>query len=138
MDAGTSTNVSLFISSISALTTIVLALLTAWYVQLTHALVEEARVAKYPNVYVDVEFDDIDVKFVVGNSGGSAAVDIQFDVKDSVPWRKIGGSQTGIKSISAVERGISYLAPGERLSFKPDMSSAIQSFSLRVARLILR
>ncbi|MEK6762379.1 MAG: hypothetical protein AABY96_06655 [Nitrospirota bacterium] len=86
--------------------------------KLTHALVEEARVAKYPNVYVDIEFDDMDVKFVVGNSGQSAAVDIKFDVKDSVPWRKIQNFPTGIKSISAVENGISYLAPGRILKFQ--------------------
>jgi hypothetical protein len=109
---------SLVGSTVSALTTIVLVFLTAKYVKLTHALVEEARVAKYPNVYVDVEFDEMDVKFVVGNSGGSAAVDIQFDVKDSVPWRKIENFPIGIKSISAVENGISYLAPGRILKFQ--------------------
>jgi hypothetical protein len=110
--------VSLVGSSVSALTTIVLAFLTAKYVKLTHALVEEARVARYPNVYVDIEFDDMDVKFIVGNSGQSAAVDIKFDVKDSVPWRKIQNFPTGIKSISAVGSGISYLAPGRILKFQ--------------------
>ncbi len=102
----------------STLATIILVFLTGRYVKLTHALVEEARVAKYPNVYVDVEFNETDVKFIVGNSGETAAADIQFNVKDTVPWRKIEKFPTGIKSISAVESGISYLAPGRALKFQ--------------------
>ena len=108
---------SLVGSLASTLATIVLVFLTGKYVRLTHALVEEARVAKYPNVYVDIEFDETDVKFIVGNSGGTAAIDIQFDVKDSVPWRKIDKFPAGINSISVVEHGISYLAPGRILKF---------------------
>lgn len=110
--------ISLLVSSISATTTIALVILTAKYVKLTHALVEEAKVSKYPNIYVDLEFDEAEVKFIVGNSGGSAAMDIKINVTDSVPWRKVQQFQTGITSISAVENGISYLAPGRILKFQ--------------------
>ena len=101
----------------SAIATIVLVGLTGRYVKLTHALVEESRQAKYPNVFVDVEFDEIDVKFLVGNSGTTPALDIHFDVKDQVPWRKIGNHPSGITAIVAVQKGISYLAPGRTLKF---------------------
>jgi hypothetical protein len=101
----------------SAIATIVLVGLTGKYVKLTHALVEESRQSKYPNVFVDIEFDQRDVKFLVGNSGSTPALDIRFDIKDQVPWRKIGGRSSGIDSISAVKTGISYLAPGRTLKF---------------------
>ncbi|MDV6343145.1 zinc ribbon domain-containing protein [Nitrosomonas sp. Is37] len=101
----------------SAVATIVLVGLTGKYVKLTHSLVEESRQAKYPNVFVDIEFDGIDVKFLVGNSGTTPALDIRFDVKDQVPWRKIGDRASGITAITAVQKGISYLAPGRTLKF---------------------
>lgn len=101
----------------SAIATIVLVVLTAKYVRLTHALVEESRQAKYPNVFVDIEFDEINVKFLVGNAGDTPALNIQFQITDQVPWRTTGSRTTGINAITAVKSGISYLAPGRTLKF---------------------
>lgn len=109
---------SLIGSLSSALATVILVFLTGRYVRLTHALVQEAKLAKYPNVFVDVEFDEIDVKFIVGNSGSTPALDVTFNVKDSVPWRKLKDFPSGLASISAVQKGIAYLAPGRTLKFQ--------------------
>lgn len=66
------TNLAGVIGSItSAIATIVLAVLTGRYVHLTNALVEEAKASKHPNVFVDIEFDSYEVRFIVGNSGST-------------------------------------------------------------------
>ena len=112
----------------SAIATIVLAGLTWKYVKFTHALVEESRQTKYPNVFVDIEFDDMDVKFLVGNAGATPALAISFNVRDQVPWRKIGDHPSGITSIVAVQKGISYLAPGRTLKFNAGYVEYDQNF----------
>jgi hypothetical protein len=113
----TSAIVTLVGSTASAVATVILAFLTSKYVRLTHALVEETRSAKFPNVFVDVEFDDMGVKFLAGNAGNSPALNVQFKVEDSVPWRKTEGYPTGIQELSIVKNGISYLAPNRTLKF---------------------
>jgi len=101
----------------SAVATIVLVVLTGKYVRLTHELVQESKQAKYPNVFVDIEFDEMDVKFIVGNTGSTPAQNIRFTIFDQVPWRKLDNHPTGINAITAVQSGISYLAPGRTLKF---------------------
>ena len=96
----------------SAVATIVLAVLTGRYVRLTKALVEEAKASKHPNVFVDIEFNSYEVRFIVGNSGSTPARNVRFKVTDNVPWRKIGDVESGLESVSAIKTGISYLAPG--------------------------
>ncbi len=113
----TSTIVTLIGSTATAVATVILAVLTGKYVKLTHALVEETQSAKFPNVFVDIEFDSYDVKFIVGNAGSSPALDVRFTVQDSVPWRQIENFPCGIASLSIVQHGISYLAPGRILKF---------------------
>lgn len=110
--------VSLIGSTASAVATVILAGLTAWYVRLTHALVEEARSNKFPNVFVDIEFDSHGVKFVLGNAGSSPALDIRLRVTDSVPWKQMQGHPTGLSEIAVVKHGIGYLAPGRVLKFQ--------------------
>ena len=110
--------VSLIGSTASALATVVLVVLTGKYVRLTHALVEETRSAKFPNVFVDIEFDSSRVKFIVGNAGTSSAVNVSFSIKDSVPWRQLGEHRTGLSALPIVQDGISYLAPGRVLKFE--------------------
>lgn len=106
------------ISSVaSAIATVVLAVLTGRYVRLTHALVEEARVAKYPNVFIDLEFEWSEVKLSIGNSGNAPAKSIRFEIVDRVPWRKMQGYAAGLEDLSVVKNGISYLAPGRTLKF---------------------
>ncbi len=62
----------------------------------------------------------MDLKFLMGNAGESAAIDIHFDVNPSVPWHSNGDHPTGINSIEAVKNGISYLALG-RVSASEDL-----------------
>jgi hypothetical protein len=109
--------VTLIGSTASAGATVLLTGLTAWYVRLTHSLVQEARAAKRPNVFVDLEFDSSDVKFLVGNTGASPAFNVRLAVADSIPWRKVGETTTGISELSIVRDGIKYLAPGRTLKF---------------------
>jgi hypothetical protein len=112
------TSVLAAVSSVaSAVATVVLAVLTGRYVKLTHALVEETRVAKYPNVFIDLEFERSQVKLSVGNSGSGPAKNVRFDVVDRVPWRKMQGYAQGLSELSVVKNGISYLAPGRTLKF---------------------
>ena len=101
----------------SAVATIALVFLTGRYVKLTHAMVEEARLAKYPNVFVDLEFDDFEVKFLIGNAGSGPAKDLRFQVDDRVPWRKLQNYPSGLSELSIVKSGLSYLAPGRTLKF---------------------
>ena len=113
----TPTLVSLVGSTASAVATVLLTALTAWYVRLTHTLVQEAKSAKLPNVFVDLEFDSIDVKFIIGNTGSSPALNVRLDVRDSIPWDKIGDHPTGFSSLAIVKSGLTYLAPGRTLKF---------------------
>lgn len=104
-------------SVVTAIATIVLAVLTGFYVRLTYALVKEAKLAKFPNVYVDIEIRDEYISFIVGNAGSTPARNIRFKVKDNFPWHGTKGFESGIESISAVKDGISYLAPGRILKY---------------------
>lgn len=114
----TPTIVTLVGSTASAVATVILAVLTGWYVKLTHALVEEARSNKFPNVFADIEFDSHSIKFVIGNAGSSPALDVKFKVKDSVPWQQIQNHPTGLSELAVVKHGIGYLAPGRVLKFQ--------------------
>lgn len=109
--------VSLVGATASAVATVLLTVLTAWYVRLTHALVKEAQSAKLPNVFVDLEFDSYQVKFVIGNTGASPALNVHLDIEDSIPWREIGKHPTGLSSLAVVKSGLKYLAPGRTLKF---------------------
>jgi len=112
----------------TAVATIVLASLTGKYVRLTNALVEEAKSSRLPNVYVDLELDSFDVKLVIGNSGNAPAVDITFDVTDSVPWRHLGDRPTGLAALPVISKGITYLAPGRVLKFHAGIVSHDDKF----------
>jgi hypothetical protein len=112
-----STIVTLIATTVSAATTVVLAVLTAKYVRLTSALADEARSAKYPNVFVDLELDRFGIKFVVGNTGASPAQNIRFRVQDSIPWQKAEKLPSGISFLSVVKNGLAYLPPGRTLKF---------------------
>ena len=101
----------------TAVATIVLAMLTGRYVRLTNSLVEEAKASKHPNVFVDIEFDSYEVRFIVGNSGSTPARNVRFKVTDNVPWRKMANFESGFESVSAIKTGISYLAPGRILKY---------------------
>lgn len=117
MNADTAAILSAIATVASCIATIVLAALTAKYVRLTRELVEEARNAKQPTLFVDVEFDSAEMKFVVGNSGSAAALDIVFQIKDPIPWRTPVGIPSGLNAVSAVKNGIRYLAPGRALKY---------------------
>jgi hypothetical protein len=101
----------------SAFTSILLVKLTARYVRLTHALVEEAKANKMPNVFVDLEFGSDGVKFVVGNSGSAPAANIAFSIIDNISWRTIGEREESIGTLQVVKDGISYLAPQRTLKY---------------------
>ena len=109
--------VTLLATAVSAIATLVLAFLTAKYVRLTSMLADEARAAKYPNVFVDIEIDNFGIKFVVGNAGATPAQNIRFRVKDTVPWQIHERLPSGVSSLSIVKNGIAYLPPGRTLKF---------------------
>lgn len=113
------TLVSIGAAVVSATTTIVLAALTARYVKLTHALVEEAKAAKIPSVYVDLELDPGLSKFVLGNAGNSPALNIELQVLRDAPWESIASMPTGLANLAPFKNGIAYLAPSRVLKFAP-------------------
>lgn len=115
MDISTTANIVGVI--VTATATVVLAALTARYVRLTNALVEEARAAKEPNVFVDLELTPWGPKLLIGNSGNSPARDVTFSVMDNIPWKTIEGRRTSLAELPVLKNGISYLAPGRILKY---------------------
>lgn len=115
-------------SAASAIATVLLAILTAKYVKLTHALVEEAKAAKRPNVYVDLEFETSEVKLLIGNTGTSSAYNLKIEVEDAIPWSKLGNRPAGFASLSIIENGLKYLAPGRTLKFHAGYIDKDQDF----------
>jgi len=103
---------------VTAFATVVLALLTGWYVRLTYHMLQEAKATKEPNVWVDLELTSYEVKLMVGNSGSSPARNLRFDIKDNVPWRKIENHEEGFNAIQPIKDGISYLAPDRVLKYE--------------------
>ena len=100
---------------LTTIATVVLAILTAKYVRLTHLMLEEAKSQKEPNVWVDLEFlPHYDIKLLIGNSGSTPAKDITFQVYDNIPWRKDSGV---LQDLSPIKNGISYLAPFRTLKY---------------------
>lgn len=107
-----------WLSIIGGGATIVLAMLTAWYVRLTYHILQEARAAKEPNVWVDLELTNYSVKLVVGNTGASPARNIKLSVQDNIYWRSYAETKTSLADLVIVKDGISYLAPGRALKFE--------------------
>ena len=117
------------VSAVSAGTTIALVWLTARYVKLTNALVEEARASKFPTVYLDLELDPGMSKFIIGNAGNSPAINIRLDVAKDAMWSPLGkGGGAGIAGLAPAIQGISYLAPGRVLKFTPGTIDDTEKF----------
>jgi hypothetical protein len=114
MDSGL---VSAYAASVSAATTIILVVLTGWYVRLTGRMVSEMRAARQPIVFVDIEFlDGSEVVLIIGNSGDAPARHVRFDVEDGIPWK--GKPWYAPSELPALKHGIPYLAPGRALRFR--------------------
>lgn len=105
-----------FINLTTPLATIVLAYLTYRYVKLTNHILNETRASRGPNVYLDIELDHYQIKFIVGNSGLGPAHNIKIDVTDTISWRN-DKRHSGFKSLRIVKDGIGYLAPNRTLKY---------------------
>lgn len=103
-------------STITTIATVVLALLTAWYVRLTNKMLKETRASRGPTVYVDLELNSFEVKLIIGNSGLGPAHNLRFKVKETIPWVKDSFGK-GINHLTPIKDGITYLAPGRVLKF---------------------
>ena len=104
---------------ITAVTTIVLAVLTYRYVKLTGSMLEEARISRAPNIVVDIETTTHSgMKLVIGNTGSTPAYSLKFTVVDSIPWRDIQCCVKGFASMEVIRKGITYLAPGRVLKYE--------------------
>ena len=111
-----------FINVICALATtsatIILAVLTARYVKLTNAIVEENKCSRDPLVYVDIEPSHHYVKLVVGNAGMTAAHDVKIDIQDEVEWERLKEHVFGFQPREKLKSGIPYLAPHRVLKYE--------------------
>lgn len=93
--------------------TVVLALLTAWYVRLTMKMLRQAEQARQPSVVVDLSMPDgNEVFFEIGNVGDRPAKDIKVQFKDTAPW-----SSRDFDRLPLFSTGIAYLAPGRRFRY---------------------
>jgi hypothetical protein len=97
---------------------ILLVVLTSIYVYLTRQMVKEVRASRDPNVFVDIEFPDDEARVAIGNSGQSAALDIEFAVEEEIPWRGLGDFSGGLKGLEVVKRGLSYLPVNRTIKFR--------------------
>ena len=100
-----------------AAATIVLARYTYKYVRLAKLLLEDSRESKEPIVYIDFEIPESVMRFTIGNSGRSAAVDIRITIEKDIPWLRFFNDQSGVGAIPVVKTGVSYLAPGRTLKY---------------------
>src|SRR3989339_1026489 len=107
----------LHVGAITAITTILLTILTGIYVLLTHLLVKGMQKSREPFVAIDMELPDLRLRFIVSNMGQSPARNIRFVIAHDLTWLDIGGKKYGIGSIPAIKNGISTLAPGKSLKF---------------------
>ena len=122
-----------------AAASIVLARYTYNYVRLTKQILEEARESKEPIVYVDFEVLESLLRFTIGNSGRSAAVDIKITVEKDIPWLRFLNDQIGVAAIQVVKTGVSYLAPGRTLKYQAGVfRPARDSIENKVLQLFLQ
>jgi hypothetical protein len=96
----------------SAVATVVLALLTAFYVRLTWKMLRQVEDARQPSVIVDLYMPDSEVLFEIGNVGERPALHVEVKLKDKTPWQ-----EQFFKDLSLFKDGIAYLAPGRRLRY---------------------
>lgn len=99
--------------AIQAVTTILLVTVTAWYVYLTHHMLQEARRSQRPYVYLKMRLDGALLEFGVGNSGDRAAERVEFTVVRDIVDR----DGQPVSQDSPLSRGIRYLPPGETYRF---------------------
>lgn len=98
---------------LSALSTVVLAVLTLVYVILTRKLAKTAMAGQRPAIWLDLEVvSPSNIFFTIGNGGSTPARNVRFKVKDKFYWGKAGNSGTGVKGLQVVKEGIPYIPPG--------------------------
>jgi len=102
--------------AVTAIATVALMVLTGVYVYLTWRLVLGMYKAREPFVAIDFEFPDHMLRFVVSNSGQTAARNIRFRIVKDLPWLSIFGKH-GVAAIPVISNGISNLSPGKSLKF---------------------
>lgn len=105
---------TLIATTVSAVATVILALLTAKYVRFTASMVEEMREAREPAVYVDLVFPDgHDAELIIGNNGVSAARSLRLSLTEALPWH----GRAFLDRLAILKEGMPYLAPGRKLQF---------------------
>jgi len=94
--------------------TVTLAFLTRRYVHLTNDMVNETRISRNPNVYVDLEFvSNTQGRLVIGNSGLTPAKNTRFKIEEIIPWGTLK-----LNELTVIKKGINLLIPERKLVYE--------------------
>ncbi|OHE10897.1 MAG: hypothetical protein A2513_00995 [Sulfurimonas sp. RIFOXYD12_FULL_33_39] len=102
---------------ITAIATVILAVITTWYVILTHKMLEETKKADGAKIYLDLEIYQNTLELNIGNTGKTSATDIKINLKENLELREKCNNLDKIKELFPIKNGISYLAPDRLFKF---------------------
>lgn len=104
-------------SLITALATVILAIITAQYVKLTNHMLEETKKADGAKIYLDLEIYGNTLELNIGNTGKTSATDINIKLIENLELREECNNLEKIKELFPLKNGISYLAPDRIIKF---------------------
>jgi hypothetical protein len=100
--------------AVTALATIVLVMITAWYAWLTRKIAKETSEARRPYVYVDISGEGGGwVELVLGNDGDRAAGDIKVTLRSC----NDSAVRNQFANLEPLQSGLSHLAVGRRYRY---------------------
>lgn len=107
--------VSDFAATVQIISTIVLVVVTGWYVVLTKGLLSAARSNQAPQVVVEFAMTShYQLDFIIANTGARPAQELLFtfarDIEDE--------SGRPLRELGAFKHGIKYLAPGRSYAYR--------------------
>jgi len=104
--------------AITAIATVILAIVTFFYVRLTRRMLLEMKATNDPSVQVAIEFPEKLANVSISNTGQSPAVNIKFTVEDNAPWQRVRQNKKwSLNSLSIFQTGISCLPSQQCLKF---------------------
>jgi len=104
--------------AVTAIATIILAVLTFTYVLLTKRMLSHMQKSQLPNLVAGFDFGGSGRELLlrITNMGSMIAKDICIEViKESITWT---GKNDGLSQLAPVRHGVSYLPPNQQLSFR--------------------
>lgn len=102
---------------ITAIATVVLVVITAYYARVTRKMLEETKKADGARIYLDLEIYGNILELNIGNTGKTSATDIKIKFVENLELRKECNNLDEIKDLFPIKNGISYLAPDRIIKF---------------------